>query len=390
MPTAKEQLRAIFKDTADAIRTKDGTTEEEDKIFPTDYPDRILAIESGVDTSDATAEPSDIIAGKTAYTADGKVEGSMSEIDPNSDVLMNLSLHEASGGVRATVIQYGSGHSEAWDKELNLSLDTQGPTLITPSTSKQIAVPAYKWTTGAVEVDAIPTAGSISGTLGVTAGANWSSNDPNRGSGTVSITGVNQTAGYTNGYSNGSFSVAVPANRLLKGRTITPGKSQQLVGNAEDILYGAINVAGDSNLISSNIKSGVSIFGVSGSYSGGGVNIARGAISISGNDTDFIRLSYSLSGVSLSSKHVFTYVTFNLSGGHTYYTLIFGNDYIANNDNGYVYGYFMEGNSAIGISSNTIAAPQWSGSTVYLSGQDSTYIFQRNLTITRSMFIYLS
>lgn len=53
----------------------------------------------------------------------------------------------------------------------------------------------------------------------------------------------------------------------LTAQTITPGVSDQVIA-AGRYLSGEVTVSGDSNLAASNIKSGVSIFGVSGSYSG--------------------------------------------------------------------------------------------------------------------------
>ena len=53
----------------------------------------------------------------------------------------------------------------------------------------------------------------------------------------------------------------------LTAQTITPGVSDQVIA-AGRYLAGAVTVSGDSNLIASNIKSGVNIFGVNGNYSG--------------------------------------------------------------------------------------------------------------------------
>ena len=56
----------------------------------------------------------------------------------------------------------------------------------------------------------------------------------------------------------------------LKGAaTITPGTSEQII-SAGRYLSGTQTILGDVNLVASNIKSGVSIFGVSGSYVGSG------------------------------------------------------------------------------------------------------------------------
>lgn len=49
----------------------------------------------------------------------------------------------------------------------------------------------------------------------------------------------------------------------LTAQTITPGVSDQIIA-AGRYLSGEVTVAGDSNLVASNIKSGVNIFGVSG------------------------------------------------------------------------------------------------------------------------------
>ena len=56
---------------------------------------------------------------------------------------------------------------------------------------------------------------------------------------------------------------------IKSAATITPGTSDQII-SANTYLTGAQTIKGDANLIASNIKSGVSIFGVTGTASGGG------------------------------------------------------------------------------------------------------------------------
>jgi len=58
---------------------------------------------------------------------------------------------------------------------------------------------------------------------------------------------------------------AVPANT-----TITPTISSQTIGGSNYMMEGAVTVSGDQNLSASNIKKNVSIFGVTGTYEGGG------------------------------------------------------------------------------------------------------------------------
>lgn len=53
----------------------------------------------------------------------------------------------------------------------------------------------------------------------------------------------------------------------VNAQTITPTTTDQTV-NGNVFLAGAITVAGDTNLLAENIKSGVTIFGVTGIYTG--------------------------------------------------------------------------------------------------------------------------
>lgn len=303
MATATETLRKIFRDIANAIRGKDGTTEADDKIHPENYASRIEAIETGFDTSDATVVASDILSGKVAYGAEGRIEGNLvpetgtdtSDATATAgDIAKDKTAYGPDGKITGTIPTYASGEQFLWYLAANLvpvyynshflcDVDFSGPRLFKAGSKLTMGIldsslgdsatsdvrsgKSFTSANGWKLSGTMPNAGAISGQLGSTSGATWSTSDPNRGSGKVSITGVNQTAGYTAGYSNGTLSVTVPANRLLKGRTITPGTSTIKVGSAEDILYGPINVAGDSNLITSNIRSGVSIFGVRGSLS---------------------------------------------------------------------------------------------------------------------------
>jgi hypothetical protein len=53
-------------------------------------------------------------------------------------------------------------------------------------------------------------------------------------------------------------------------KTITPSTASQIAVSSGYYTGGDITVVGDSNLVAGNIKSGVSIFGVSGTYEGSG------------------------------------------------------------------------------------------------------------------------
>ncbi len=73
------------------------------------------------------------------------------------------------------------------------------------------------------------------------------------------------TAGYIGSGTAGNSSVSLTASVTTKAAaTITPGTSDQTIASGT-YLTGAQTIAGDADLVASNIKSGVTIFGVAGS-----------------------------------------------------------------------------------------------------------------------------
>lgn len=73
------------------------------------------------------------------------------------------------------------------------------------------------------------------------------------------------SAGYVASGTAGNSSVSLTASVTTKGAaTITPGTSNQTIASGT-YLTGAQTISGDSNLVSGNIVSGKSIFGVAGS-----------------------------------------------------------------------------------------------------------------------------
>lgn len=95
----------------------------------------------------------------------------------------------------------------------------------------------------------------------------------NSSTGVITAT-VTQTAGYVSaGSASDTESLSVQA-----AQTITPGTSNQTIA-AGKYLTGAQTILGDADLISSNIKSGANIFGVSGAANVVDTTIATSAAS---------------------------------------------------------------------------------------------------------------
>lgn len=104
--------------------------------------------------------------------------------------------------------------------------------------------------------------------------------DPEKPTQTKSVipTETAQTVTPDSGKVLSSVSVgAIPSNYVgsevtrKAAQTYTPGTADQTIA-ADQYLTGAQTIKGDANLVAGNIKDGVSIFGVTGTHSGGTVN----------------------------------------------------------------------------------------------------------------------
>lgn len=88
---------------------------------------------------------------------------------------------------------------------------------------------------------------------------------------TVNASGlITATATQTSGYVAAGTKSATQQLAFQVAKTITPTTVSQIAVSSGYYVGGDVTVNGDSNLVADNIKSGVSIFGVSGTYEGGG------------------------------------------------------------------------------------------------------------------------
>lgn len=91
----------------------------------------------------------------------------------------------------------------------------------------------------------------------------------------VSPTGlITANATQSAGYVSSGTKEATKQLSTKSATTYTPSTRNQTISSGY-YLTGTQTIKGDSNLVASNIKSGVSIFGVNGSYSGGGATMGQ-------------------------------------------------------------------------------------------------------------------
>lgn len=211
-----------FTATANAIRAKTGASGTLEWDASTGYADDIAAISTGTDTSDATAAAGDILSGKTAYVNGSKVTG-------------NIATKTAS----------------------NLTAN-----------GKTVTVPAGYYASQATKDVATGSATAPASISGSSATVSTGTNTLTL-SKTVSVT-PSVSAGYVASGTAGNSSVSLTAAVTTKAAaTITPGTTNQTIA-AGTYLTGVQTIAGDADLVAGNIKKNVNIFGVTGTFEGGG------------------------------------------------------------------------------------------------------------------------
>lgn len=102
---------------------------------------------------------------------------------------------------------------------------------------------------------------------------------------------ITATTEQEKGYVPGGTKSATQQLTTQGAATITPGTTEQVAVASGRYTTGDVKVAGDANLVPENIAEGVSIFGVTGTHSGGGGG-DREQISITVKGTAFGALYY--------------------------------------------------------------------------------------------------
>lgn len=103
---------------------------------------------------------------------------------------------------------------------------------------------------------------------------------------------ITATTEQEKGYVPGGTKSATQQLTTQGAKTVTPGTSNQTAVASGRYTTGDVKVAGDANLVAENIAEGVSIFGVTGTHSGGGLETVTGQV-ISGGFASQMTIAWS-------------------------------------------------------------------------------------------------
>lgn len=225
----------------------------------------------GTDTSDATAVAADILNGKTAYAKGEKLTGSIQSKSAATYTPTTTDQTIASG-------QYLSG-AQTISGDANLVAGN-----IKDGVSIFGVVGDYSGSGGTDVSDTTAVAGDV------LSGKYFHIADGTKVEGTIvskssaDVTNSDNVVSVPAGYYSSAVSHTVGIAQAAQ--TITPGTTDQTITSGK-YLTGDQTISGDANLVAGNIKDGTTIFGVTGSYSGGGITSYE-APAVSGDNLNFI------------------------------------------------------------------------------------------------------
>lgn len=273
---AYTSLKTLFKAICDAIRSKDGTT---GLINHQDIPDRIAAITTGSTGTDTTissngANASDILSGKKAWVNNALITGTHTcEVNPGGTDISDAS-NVISSQIANGVTVYGS-NGKVIGTHICEKLETDN-NLVASNIKSGVSIYGV---TGTFTNDADAIASDIANNK--TAWVNGKKitgthicstpTTVTQATPTIEISSsgvITASATQTEGYVVAGTKSATKQLTTKGATTITPSVNSQTAVASGVYTTGAITVAGDSDLIASNIKSGINIFGVTGSYTG--------------------------------------------------------------------------------------------------------------------------
>ena len=262
------------------------------------------------DLSGITAAAEDILAGKKSVDATGaEITGTMtnrgawsSTKTSNGSVTIPEGYHNGSGEVTVNV---SSTTTIPTDGDAATSDVLTGKTFYSGGSKKtgtmtnQGAWSTTKTSNGDVQIPAGFHNGSGKVTVNVSTSTSAGALDTpsinfDTTNGKFTATSKVKTSGYISTSETKSASYIL--TRYLGGE-YTPTKESKTVSLTEKYCTGDVVIKGDNNLIPANIKNGISIFGVAGSYTGDGANVLSITSDRTWNSTldssfDYHRIAY--------------------------------------------------------------------------------------------------
>lgn len=207
--------------------------------------EKIRAISGGGSTQDADAVAGDLRAGKTAYARGSKIVGTLASVMPG---VPNVSV-SGQGVVTASVTQSAGIVNGATTSATHTLSSDDDSDFVESNIKAGVTI------------------------FGVTGNYSGSGTDTSDATATAGDIRTGKTA-YVQG-------VKITGSLLEKSaQTYTPGTADQTIA-ANRILTGVQTIQGDADLVASNIKNGVNIFGVTGNYSGSGSDTSDATASAS-------------------------------------------------------------------------------------------------------------
>ena len=258
-----------LQDIADAIRTKTGLS---DDYYPSGMATAILSISGGGGivptgtinissngTHNVTQYASAAVSVPNSYTSsdEGKVVSSGALVSQTSATYTSNNTYDTTT-INSVTVNVGS------------TINNQDKT-VNPSTSQQsITADSGYSGLGTVTINAMP-AGSATAPASISGSSATVSTGTNTltFSKTISVTPT-VSAGYVSSGTAGNSNISLTASVTTKGAaTITPTTTNQTISSGT-YLTGTQTIVGDADLVAGNIKKNVQIFGVTGTYEGGG------------------------------------------------------------------------------------------------------------------------
>lgn len=240
---------------------------------------KTLSLTTQAGTTITPTESEQTAVAANVYTLGNVKIGAISSTYVGSGIVQRSSSDLTASGATVTV-PAGYYASQATKSVTTMTLPTSASSsatsgytskaTISRSTSDQYIniPPGYNSAGGYYKINAVAN-GTASGPSSVSGTAATVSNGTNTLTltKTVSITPV-VSAGYISSGTATNATVTLTANVTTKAAaTITPGTSNQTIASGT-YLTGTQTIAGDADLVAGNIKTGVEIFGVTGTYSG--------------------------------------------------------------------------------------------------------------------------